>query len=119
MEIVLVLWTFYILLMIAYGKSLFGDRHPFTYFVFAGSLIWSLYLIIRLLKYKKIAPAIRYAIPTVVIFWTSVEILGRWNFFKEIWIEPTHYLLEMGLILVALAAVIVLTLLKTKEQGRQ
>ena len=66
METIFILWTFYILLMIAYDKSIFGDRHPFTYVVFIGSLIWSLYLFIRLIKYAKIAPAIRYAIPTPI-----------------------------------------------------
>lgn len=117
METVLILWTFYILLMVAYDKAFFGDRHPFTYIIFAGSLLWSLYLMIRLIKYTKIAPAIRYAIPTVIIFWNVVEILGRWDFFKEIWVEPTHYGLEMGLMLAAFIGVIILTLLtpKTKE----
>ena len=65
----------------------------------------------RLIKFKKIAPAIRSAIPTVIIFWNAVEILGRWNFFKEIWIEPMNYALEMGLIFIAFVVVIVLTIL--------
>lgn len=116
METVFILWTFYILLMLAYDKVFFGDRHPFTYVVFAGSLLWSLYLFVRLIKYNKTAPAIRYAIPTVVIFWNSVEILGRWDFFKEIWVEPTQYALEMGLILAAFIGVIILTLLAPKTK---
>lgn len=95
--------AFMILIQVILGKTyqyvgaIFGDRRPFTYFIFFGSLLWSLYLIIRLVKYAKIAPAMRYTIPTVVIFWNSVEILGRWDFFKEIWVEPTQYALEMGL----------------------
>jgi len=116
MEMILILWTFYILLMITYDNSIFGDRHPFTYVVLVGSLIWSLYLFVRLLKFSKIAPAIRYAIPTVVIFWNVVEILGRWNFFKEIWVEPMEYVLEMTLMLFAFIAVIVLTLITPKPK---
>ena len=116
METTFILWTFYIMLMIAYDKSIFGDRHPFTYVIFAGSLLWSLYLFLRLVKNKKIAPAIRYAIPTVVIFWNSVEILGRWDFFKEIWVEPTQYALEMGLMLAVFIGVIILTLLTPKRE---
>ena len=117
METVFIMWTFYILLMIAYDKTIFGVRHPFTYFIFIGSLIWSFSLFIRLIKYAKIAPAIRYAIPTVIIFWNAVEILGRWDFFKEIWVEPTHYALEMGLILLAFIGVIILTLMTPKQKN--
>ncbi len=76
------------MLMIVYDKNIFGDRHPAKHVVFADSLTWSLYLFIRLIKFRKIVPTIRHAIPTVVIFWNVVEILGRWNFFDEIWIEP-------------------------------
>jgi len=105
METFYIMWFFYILLLIVYNKNILGDRHPATYAVFVGSLTWSLFLFFRLLKYQKIAPAIRYAIPTVVIFWNAVEILGRWDFFKEIWIEPMNYMLEMGLILLAFIVV--------------
>ena len=34
---------------------------------------------------------IRMAIATVIVFWTPVEILGRVNFFTEIWIYPERY----------------------------
>ncbi|MCK4306374.1 MAG: hypothetical protein KAY24_19185 [Candidatus Eisenbacteria sp.] len=114
METIFVLWAFYILLMIAYDKAFFGDRHPFTYAVFAGSLLWSIYLITRLLKYVRIAPAIRYAVPTVIIFWTSVEILGRWDLFREIWIEPTRYWLEVVLTFAALLGALLLSTLVSR-----
>lgn len=104
-ETIYVLWFFYIVLLLVYDKSILGDRHPFTYVVFAGSLIWSLFLFIRLLKFNKIAPAVRSAIPTVIIFWSAVEILGRWGFYREIWIEPTEYALEMGIIFAAFVVV--------------
>ncbi len=110
------LWFFYIVLLLVYDKTLLGDRHPVTYALFAGSLIWSLYLFIRLIKFSKMAMAVRYAIPTVIIFWNAVEILGRWNFFKEIWIEPMNYALEMGLIFFAFVIVTLLTLFTPKKQ---
>ncbi len=116
METIYIMWFFYILLLIVYDKSILGDQHPATYGVFVGSLTWSLYLFIRLIKYRKIAPAIRYAIPTVVIFWNAVEILGRWDFFKEIWVEPMNYILEMGLILVAFIVVSVAALITPKKR---
>ncbi len=115
METIYILWFFYIVLLLVYDDTFLGDKHPATYTVFAGSLAWSIYLISRLVKFGKIAPAIRYAIPTVIIFWNAVEILGRWNFFKEIWVEPTEYILEMVLILVAFVSVIFMTKFTTKK----
>ncbi|MBT3215940.1 MAG: hypothetical protein HOD97_00980 [Candidatus Marinimicrobia bacterium] len=117
METIYVTWFFYIVLLLIYDNSIFGDRHWVTFSVFYGSIIWSMYLIIRLLKFQKIAPAIRYAIPTVIIFWNAIEILGRWNFFKEIWIHPGEYALEMGLIFSAFIVVTILTVMT--PEGRK
>jgi len=92
-----------------------GDKHPVAYFVAFGSLFWSLILIWRLLKINNMAYAIRYAIPTVVIFWNFVELLGRWDMFKEIWVEPHKYWLEMGLILVTFIGLILFSLYNKKK----
>ena len=82
-------------LMFAYDDHLLGDRHPVTAFIAFGSLVWSAYLFVKLMKIKHIGYAIRYAIPTVIIFWNFVEILGRWDFFHEIWTEPGQYKTEI------------------------
>lgn len=116
METIYIMWFFYIVLLLIYDKNILGDQHPVTYVVFAGSLIWSLYLFIRLIKFSKMAPAVRYAIPTVIIFWNAVEILGRWDFFKEIWVEPMNYALEMGIIFAAFIVVSVLTFLTPQDR---
>ncbi len=105
METIYITWFFYIVLLLVYDNSFFGDRHWVTYSVFYSSLVWSLYLFIRLLKFKKMASAVRYAIPTVIIFWNAIEILGRWSFFEEIWIKPGEYALEMRLIFTAFIVV--------------
>jgi hypothetical protein len=115
LETIYVLWFFYIVLLLVYDNKILGDHHPGTYAVFAGSLIWSLYLLIRLIKFTKIAPAVRYAIPAVIIFWNCIEILGRWNFFKEIWIDPMNHALELVLIFIAFVAVTILTILTPKS----
>lgn len=114
METIFVLWAFYIVMMIAYDEHILGDRHWFTYVLFAGFLVWSVYLILRLIKYVKIGAAVRYAIPTVVIFWNCVEFLGRWNFYEEFWIEPTRYALEVGIIFAAFTAAILLTVISSR-----
>ncbi len=101
MELNVLQWTCYMVLLFAYDTEFLGDRHPVTMLIAFGSLAWSIYLFIRLLKIKKLAYAIRYAIPTVIIFWTFVEILGRWDMLTEIWVEPSHYWLEMTMMAVA------------------
>ena len=101
METVYLLWTFYLVLLFLYHDSFVGDRHPLTYVAFVGFLIWSAVLFIRLMRYRKMGPAIRYAIPCVIIFWNSVEILGRWGFFKEVWVDPLNHAVEMVLIVAA------------------
>lgn len=116
METIYIMWFFYIVLLLIYDKNILGDYHPVTYVVFAGSLVWSLYLFTRLIKFTKMAMAVRYAIPTVIIFWNSVEILGRWGFFKEIWIQPAEYVLEMILIFVAFIIVTILSIVTPKEK---
>lgn len=117
LEIIFILWFFYIVLLLVYDNRILGEHHPGTYAVFTISLIWSLYLFIRLIKFNKIAPAVRYAIPTVILFWNTIEILGRWNFFKEIWLHPLDHTLELILIFIAFVTVTVLTILTPKGQS--
>ena len=74
-----------------------------------------IYLFIRLLKIKKLAYAIRYAIPTVIIFWTFVEILGRWDLLTEIWVEPSRYWLEMTMMAIAFLVLLGVLLFKHKK----
>ncbi len=101
-ETVMIIWTFYLLLLLAYDPALAGDRHPFTWSVAFGSLIWSAWLIARLLRIHAFDHAVRYAVPTVVIFWNFVEVAGRWGLFKEIWVHPLEHWAENSLILLAL-----------------
>ncbi len=102
MELTMLLWTFYLVLLFAYDNHFAGDKHLITYIVAFASLLWSLFLFMKLIKIKELAYALRYAIPTVIIFWNFVEILGRWGLFKEIWIEPHKYEVELSLMLLVL-----------------
>ncbi len=118
MELVALLWTFYLVLLFVYDDQFFGDRHIATYIVAFGSLFWSLYLFIKLLKITKMAYAVRYAIPTVIIFWNFVEILGRWDFFKEIWVEPSKYWVEMLIISLVFLLLLLVSVLDKKRQTK-
>lgn len=108
-ELIMLLWTFYIILLIVYDSSIFGDKHPVTYIIAFGSLLWSAYLFMKLLRIKKLGFAIRYAIPTVIIFWNFVEILGRWNLYKEIWVHPLQYWFEMLLVTIIFIALVIIS----------
>lgn len=101
-ETIMLLWFFYILLLVIYDKSIAGDRHPITFAVAFGSLTWAAYLFLNLIKINKFDYSIRYAIPTVIIFWNFIEIIGRWNYFKEIWVHPFEYWVENLIILTLL-----------------
>jgi len=115
-EMVSLLWTFYLVLLFAYDKELLGDQHPVTYFIAFGSLLWSAFLFRDLLKLQNLGYAIRYSIPTVIILWNFVEILGRWNILNEIWVKPQEYWLELTLIFIVFA---LLTVVSLFEKGRQ
>lgn len=115
-ETVIILWFFYILLLISYDKHLFGDRHFVTYFIFFGSLLWSAFLFRNLFQLRHFGKAVRYAIPTVIIFWNCVEILGRWNYFQEFWVEPNQFWLESILILLVFAILFVFSMFSNKKK---
>jgi hypothetical protein len=104
LETIYVIWFFYVVLLLMYDNAFLGDRHAFTYVYFFVNTVWALYLFRRLLTFNRGAAALRYAVPTAIIAWTSVEILGRWNFFKEIWVHPLDHVLEMTLVFCAFAA---------------
>ncbi|MCD4732310.1 MAG: hypothetical protein K8R74_17020, partial [Bacteroidales bacterium] len=118
MELTALLWTFYLVLLFVYDPNFLGDRHPVTYFIAFGSLLWSGYLFLKLLRISKIGYAIRYAIPTVIIFWNFVEILGRWNVFKEIWVEPGKHWLEMLIIALILVALLIIAFLNKNKKTK-
>lgn len=99
MELNMMLWGLYLLLMFCYDKNFLGDHHPVTFLVGLVCLIGSLLMLRRQLHIASWGANIRMAIATVIVFWTPVEILGRINFFKEFWVEPEKYRLQMIAIL--------------------
>jgi len=100
-ELNMILWASYLLLMFLYDKEFVGDHHPLTKIVGAICLAGSFLIFRKQLSRPSWGANIRMAIPTVIVFWTPVEILGRLNFFKEIWVYPFEHVTEMVCILVA------------------
>ncbi len=118
MELIMLLWTFYLVLLFAYDDNFAGDNSIITHIIAYASLLWSLYLFTKLIKIRNIGYAIRYSIPTVIIFWNFVEILGRWDFFKEIWVHPFEYALEMILFLVVIIVLSIIMFVENKKRKR-
>ena len=118
MELNMMLWALYLLLMFCYDKTFLGDHHPVTLLVGLGCLIGSVFMFIRELHIAAWGANIRMAIATVIIFWTPVEILGRINFFKEFWVEPQKYTLPLCIILIVFIAMGAYLWVKGKSHKR-
>ena len=106
MELMMILWTSYLVLMFCYDDVFLGEHHPVTLLVGLGCLVGAFFIFVKQLRIASWGANIRMAIATVVVFWTPVEILGRMNLFSEIWIDPMNHVMEMGIIL---AVFIILT----------
>ena len=83
-------WAFYLLLLWAYDERLFGVHSWTTHGILFGSVAGGLYCLYRLHKQTGWGPAVRYAIPAMIVVWTPLEILAKWNVFREPWLllEP-------------------------------
>ena len=109
MELNMILWASYLLLMFCYDKNFLGDRHPITSIVAAGCLLGSIFIFRKQLKLSSWGANIRMAIATVIVFWVPVEVLGRLNFFHEFWVEPEKYATQIVSILVAFVVLMVIS----------
>ncbi len=108
METIYVTWFFYLWLLLAYNPAIFGTDHWFTLASCGLFAVWALYLAQRLWWFQRMAPALRYAIPTAIIGWNVNEILEKWGHLDEIWVQPQKYPVEIGLAIAALVGVLVL-----------
>ncbi len=98
MQLNMMLWTSYLLLMFCYDPVFIGDTSIITYLVGVVCFVGAFFIFKKQLRIKDWAANIRMAIATVIVLWVPVEILGRNNIFKEFWIHPMEHSLEIGLI---------------------
>ena len=99
MEWNLMLWSLYLLLMFCYDPIFLGDDHPITWAVAIACLIGSIFMFWKQLHIGTWGRNIRFAVATVIVFWSFVEIVARNGFFKEFWVDPMNHIGEMSLIL--------------------
>lgn len=116
MELEMILWASYLLLMFCYDDEFLGDHHPVTFAIGLGCLIGSCFIFAKQLRISAWGANIRMAIPAVIVFWVPVEILGRVNFLQEIWIAPLRHKTEMAVILCAF--ILLAAYLWLKSAGR-
>jgi hypothetical protein len=115
METVAVTWTFYLAQLAIYDPALIGADHWIAYAAFLACFVWGAYLFTRLIKYKRVSSAVRYAIPTSIILWCDVEFLSRWNMLTEFWLRPWDFWKECTLLLVGCVMVTVLVMKSPKK----
>jgi hypothetical protein len=82
----LMIWIGHLILFFGYDEDFFGPRGAFCKAVFILCLLGGSYLFYRLTKAQEMDYAFRYAMPTVVVLWSCVELLVKWKIFSEPWI---------------------------------
>jgi len=100
MEILFIVWFIHIVNITVRDPRVFGPFHPVRYATFGVFLVWGIYLLtFKLLKYRSMAGAIRYAIATTGILWLCVEMAARWGWFTERWGQFGKFPVENSIIL--------------------
>lgn len=110
METIYVTWFCYIWLLVIYNPAFFGTDHWVTFVTCGFFFVWAMYLIQRLWWFQRMAPALRYAIPTAIIGWNVVEILEKWGKIDEIWVQPEKYAVQLSIVALSLILVIVMAI---------
>jgi len=124
METIYVFWFCYIWNLLCFDPGLVGTGDLFFGINMATVLVafvWSGFCISRLIKFRRISTALRYAIPVGNIFWVSVEVGTKWKLFTEIWINPWEYKIEMSVVFAAfmiLALLLIYAPKKPSELGK-
>lgn len=105
-DLLLLIWWAYLILLVEFDPSLLGDRHPVTMIFATICLICGLILFVRSLRAPTWASAMRQSIVTVCVLWTYIEVLIRLKLFTEVWIYPERYIVQMVLLVVAFVVVL-------------
>lgn len=116
-ETIFITWAFYLQIIILYDPRIVGFSHPVTFAMFFVYLAWGIYLIAKLSRFTEPAAAIRYAIPTVAVFWISIEMGSHWGWFTEIWVRPLQWPISNALFILAFVAGTALVLIRGAERA--
>lgn len=114
MEWNIMMWGVYLLLMFCYDPVFLGQSHPVTYAIAALSLIATILMLKKQVHIASWGRNIRFALATVIVFWTFVEIVTRNGFFNEVWVDPMHHVTEMVIISVAFLVTLLISFLLSR-----
>lgn len=118
MELNVMMWAMYLLLMFCYDPVFLGSSHPVTFAIGIGCLVGSCFMFARELKIKPWGANLRMAIATVLVFWSFVEVVARNGLLNEIWVDPLNHIFEMAVIVasfIALGIYLIITITKNKS----
>jgi hypothetical protein len=96
------IWTFYVILLLAFDHRIFGPYSAFTYSFFFICLSSTGYLFYKLIHRGSFGAILRYSIATSLVFWCDIEILEKWGKVKGPWL--TYQPLSLFLFAAALIA---------------
>lgn len=92
LELVMTNWFCYIVILLIYDPRIAGPSHPLAYTAAAVIAALSIYLIgFKLREQRTVAPALRYSIGAVAVFWLLCEMTARWGWYREVWLQPFNY----------------------------
>lgn len=110
LETIMVTWFCYSASLFMGDSRFLGKHHPITYVLVGLLAIWSFYMLWRLLKFNRVMAGIRYAIPVKAIFWIPFgEFLPTYGFYKEVWLRPMEYSLEMWAVFLLFVGLLIST----------
>lgn len=98
LELNVMMWTSYVVLMFCYDTNFLGDTHPVTLLLAIGCLIGSAMMFVRQTRITAWGANIRMSIATVLVLWTFVEILGHIGLINEIWVHPMEHIVEISIL---------------------
>lgn len=116
LEVLYVIWFCYAVSLFLVDKRFLGPHHTVTYVVSFGLMLWTFYLLLRLVRFTRIMAGIRYSIPTAGLFWTTVEIAHEWGLYDEFWSKPAEYAMEMGIVLAAFLLAVFLAVIMPRRR---
>lgn len=119
LELNVMMWTLYLLLMFLYDPVFLGDSHPVTLVIAIGCLVGSIFMFRHQLKLSGWGANIRMGIATVIIFWTFIEVFSRNQLLAEFWIDPMNHKAEMLCILACFVALALFFIIRAARKKAQ
>ena len=109
------IWIGHMILFFGYDEDFFGPQGLYCKAVFIICLLGGSYLFYKLTKAKEMDYAFRYAMPTVIVLWSCVELLVKWEVFSEPWIT----LNPVFMTIVTIAFITILFLIVCAERRKR